>query len=70
MPLRAIADTLLIAGALNWGTIAVTNGNVNPVEAVTGNNRTLTNIIYGAVGAAGVYAIVANLTPGVRKLKK
>ena len=62
--LRAVSDILLIAGGLNWGTIAVTNGKTNPVEQLTMGNELAKNIIYGAVGAAAVYTIVDNAKNG------
>ena len=62
--LRAISDVLLIAGGLNWGSIAVTNGNLNPVERIVGGNEVAKNVIYGAVGAAAVYTIYDNVKNG------
>ena len=58
MTLRAVADILLVAGGLNWGTLAVTNGKTNPVEILTGKNHTLSNVVYGAVGVAAVYTVL------------
>ena len=52
---RQVADVLLIAGALNWGSIAVTNGNLDLVEKISGSNQMLKTGIYGAVGVAGLY---------------
>ena len=68
--LRAISDVLLIAGGLNWGTIAVTNGSLNPVERLTGGNETVKNVVYGAVGAAAVYTIIDNAKNGFPRSAK
>jgi uncharacterized membrane protein YuzA (DUF378 family) len=69
---RTIADVLLITGGLNWGAIAVSGGKVNPVDQLTGGNDMLERLIYGAVGAAAVYAIVDEVVRdrGVRKVRK
>jgi len=68
--LRAISDVLLIAGGLNWGTLAVTNGGLNLVEKVTGGNDLLKNVVYGAVGAAAVYTIYDNVRLGFPRSDK
>lgn len=70
MSLRAISDVLLIAGGLNWGTIAVTNGRTNPIEQMTGGNTLARNLIYGAVGAAAVYVIVDDVRLGFPRSDK
>lgn len=62
--LRAIADGLLIAGGLNWGSIALTNGRVNPVDNITGGNNTARNLIYGAVGVAALYVLADDIAHG------
>lgn len=61
---RAIADTLLVAGGLNWGAIAVTDGSLNPVNSLTGGNKLANNVIYGAVGVAALYVLVDDLMNG------
>ena len=60
--LSAIADTILIATALNVGAIGITDGRVDPVGSLTKNNHTLRNILYITSGVAGVYAIADRLT--------
>jgi uncharacterized membrane protein YuzA (DUF378 family) len=68
--LRAISDVLLIAGGLNWGSIALTNGSFNPVDKMTGGNQLAKNVIYGAVGAAAVYTIVDDVVHGFPRSSK
>ncbi len=56
----ALAAVLVIVGALNWGLVALAEFDL--VAAITGNDfgetSSLSRIVYGAVGAAGVYAAV------------
>jgi len=61
---RTIAESLLIAGGLNWGAIALSDGAYNPVEQVTGNNKMAKNIIYGAVGVSALYLLADDLING------
>jgi len=68
-PNRTLSDALLIAGALNWGVIGLTNGRINPVERLTGSQQLVRNVLYGAIGVAGAYTLYDNLkygAPGAR----
>ena len=56
-PLRKVSDALLIAGALNWGAVAATKGELDIVAKISGENKMLKNGIYGLVGVAGLYTI-------------
>jgi uncharacterized membrane protein YuzA (DUF378 family) len=59
-PIDALAAVLVIVGALNWGLVALAEFDL--VAALTGNDfgetSSLSRIVYGAVGIAGVYAAV------------
>lgn len=59
-PIDALAAVLVIVGALNWGLVALAEFDL--VAAITGNDfgetSSLSRIVYGAVGIAGVYAAV------------
>ena len=59
-PIDALAAVLVIVGALNWGLVALAEFDL--VAAITGNDfgetSSLSRIVYGAVGVAGVYAAV------------
>jgi uncharacterized protein len=59
--LNAIAAILLIVGGLNWGLVALAKFDV--VAWIFGEEFGTTNvasrIVYGLVGLAAVYAIVA-----------
>ena len=59
-PIDALAAVLVIVGALNWGLVALAEFDL--VAALTGNDfgetSSLSRIVYGAVGVAGVYAAV------------
>ena len=68
--LRAISDTLLVAGGLNWGTIAVTNGKYNPVEQISYGNQVVKNSIYGAIGVAAVYVAFDDIVHGFPRKAK
>ena len=54
---EAIATTLLVVGALNWGLVGFARFDL--VAALFGmqfgETSALTSVIYGLVGAAGVY---------------
>ena len=60
-PLNAIAAILLIVGGLNWGLVALAKFDL--VAWIFGEEFGTTNvasrIVYGLVGLAAVYAIVA-----------
>ena len=57
----AIATTLLVVGALNWGLVGFAHFDL--VAALFGmefgETSALTSVIYGLVGIAGVYRAVA-----------
>ncbi|RLL48506.1 DUF378 domain-containing protein [Oceanobacillus piezotolerans] len=60
--LRAIALTLIIIGALNWGLIALFQFDL--VAAIFGGQDSFfSRIIYGLVGLSGLYYAVALLNP-------
>ena len=56
-PTDLLAATLVIVGALNWGLVALAEFDL--VAAITGNDfgetSSLSRVVYGAVGIAGVY---------------
>lgn len=52
----SINDALLIAGALNWASVAFLNTNL--VDKVTNNNKDASNVVYGLVGLAGAYRLL------------
>jgi uncharacterized membrane protein YuzA (DUF378 family) len=64
--LDLLAATLVIVGALNWGLVAVAKFDL--VATIFGldfgQTNAATRVIYGLVGLAGLYGIVA-LTRGV-----
>jgi uncharacterized membrane protein YuzA (DUF378 family) len=62
--LRAVSDVLLVAGGLNWGILAATDSQVNVVDRVTGGNKLISNVIYGAVGVAAAYTVFDNVKNG------
>jgi uncharacterized membrane protein YuzA (DUF378 family) len=53
---NAIALTLVIVGALNWGTTAY---GYNLVEMVGGKDTVLSKGVYVAVAVAALYVVVA-----------
>ncbi len=57
----AIATTLLVVGAVNWGLVGVARFDL--VAALFGmqfgETSALTSMIYGLVGIAGVYRVLA-----------
>lgn len=57
--LRAIALTIVIVGAINWGLIGMFN--VDVVQSIFGGSTTYdpslaSRIVYGLVGLSGLYA--------------
>ena len=61
--LHKLACLLVLAGALNWGTIAVANVNLvdKATSIVTSNNATINRAVYALVGLAAVLLIVKKL---------
>ncbi len=59
--LDGLARVLLVVGALNWGLVGVARFDL--VAALFGMNfgetSVLTSVIYGLVGLAGLYRVVA-----------
>jgi len=53
--LQKVALVFTIIGAINWGLIGFFDFNL--VEALFGNATTLTRIVYGIVGIAGIINI-------------
>ena len=47
---------LMIAGALNWGIVGLTDGDTNVLSDVFGTG-TFTNVLYVVIGVAGLFAI-------------
>ena len=48
------SSILCSVGAINWGLLSFTNFNL--VEAIFGEDTTMTNLIYGLVGIAGLWS--------------
>ena len=62
--LHKLACLLVLAGALNWGTIAVANVNLvdKATSLVTPNNATANRVVYALVGLAAVLLVVKKLS--------
>ena len=62
--LHKLACLLVLAGALNWGTIAVANVNLvdKATSLVTSDNATANRAVYALVGLAAVLLIVKRLS--------
>lgn len=50
-----VAVVIVIVGALNWGLVGFFKWNL--VEAILGIGSTMTRVVYGLVGIAGLYSI-------------
>ena len=50
-----VAQTLVIIGAINWGLIALFRFDL--VAAIFGDMTFLARLVYGLVGASGLWAI-------------
>lgn len=50
-----IALVLMIIGAINWGLIGIFKFNL--VETIFGDMTVLARIVYGLVGASGIWGI-------------
>jgi uncharacterized membrane protein YuzA (DUF378 family) len=59
--LDVLATVLLVVGALNWGLVGVARFDL--VAALFGmqfgETSALTSVIYGLVGLAGIYRVIA-----------
>lgn len=56
--LHMVAFTLVLVGALNWGLVGVFGYNL--VETLLGAGSTLTQVVYGLVGASAVVEAVTH----------
>ena len=58
--LDLLAGVLLVIGALNWGLVAVAEFDLvaELVGLEFGETNAVSRLVYGLVGAAGVYALV------------
>lgn len=52
-----IALVLVIVGAINWGLVGLFNFDL--VAVIFGSMSVLSRIVYGLVGASGIYLIFA-----------
>ena len=68
--LNALAATLVIIGALNWGLVALAEFDlVAEIFGLEfGETNAATRVVYGLVGLAGVYSIWALVAPRTRAL--
>ena len=59
--LDVLAKTLMVVGALNWGLVAVARFDLvaELFGMQLGETSALTAIVYGLVGLAGLYQLVA-----------
>jgi uncharacterized membrane protein YuzA (DUF378 family) len=55
-----IAHVLMVIGAINWGLVGLLG--INIVSMLLGSIPILETIVYGLVGASGVYAAFMMLT--------
>lgn len=53
-PLDWATSVLTTVGAINWGLLSFTGFNL--VEAVFGEDSTLSNLTYGLIGVAGFFS--------------
>lgn len=49
-----VSSILCSVGAINWGLLSFSNFNL--VEAIFGEDTTMTNLIYGLVGISGLWS--------------
>jgi uncharacterized protein len=58
--LDLLAGVLLVVGALNWGLVAVAEFDLvaKLVGLEFGETNAVSRLVYGLVGAAGVYGLV------------
>ena len=54
--LEPLALFLMIVGALTWGIVGITGGETNVITEVFGTG-TFTDVVYVAVGLAGLYFV-------------
>ncbi len=67
---NALAATLVIVGALNWGLVALAEFDLvaELFGLEFGETNAATRVIYGLVGLAGAYSIWALVAPRSRAL--
>jgi uncharacterized membrane protein YuzA (DUF378 family) len=53
--LKAVAAVLVTIGAVNWGLVGASR--VSLVDRIFGRDSSISRIIYGLVGVAGLYHI-------------
>jgi uncharacterized membrane protein YuzA (DUF378 family) len=51
-----LALFMVIAGALNWGILGITDGETNVLSDVFGTG-TFTDVVYVVIGVAGLYFV-------------
>jgi uncharacterized membrane protein YuzA (DUF378 family) len=70
--INALAATLVIVGALNWGLVALAEFDlVAEIFGLQfGETNAATRTVYGLVGVAGIYAIWALLATRGRALAR
>ena len=69
--LNALAATLVIVGALNWGLVALAEAADLVAEIFGlefGETNAATRVVYGLVGLAGIYGIWALVAGRARAL--
>ena len=68
--LNALAATLVIIGALNWGLVALAEFDlVAEIFGLEfGETNAATRVVYGLVGLAGAYSIWALVSPSTPAL--
>jgi len=66
--LNAVALTLVIVGALNWGLVAIAEFDLvaEIFGEAFGTTNGVTRVVYGLVGLAGVYLAVT-LLPAIMR---
>lgn len=52
---KLLIGWVLAAAALNWGLVGVLG--INLVETILGAGSLLTKVVYGLIGAVGVYKV-------------
>ena len=56
-----ILNSIVLAGALNWGLVAINGDKTNAVKAISMGNKTFERAAYGVVGASAVALIVMTI---------
>jgi uncharacterized protein len=58
--LKTLSKWLVVVGAVNWGLVGLLD--LNLVEMLLGSMPMLVMVVYGLIGAAGVWGAYAMLT--------